>query len=624
MEATTTDHNKAVSSCTTSTSRVAANMMRRTLSVGSHGSHNNNNVEEKLADFDRVLESISPSDKQAYVQAQQRCPHLVELESPPMMFLRRHEFHVWNAATALIGYWEVRWQMFGPERAFLPLDLTGHGALEEEDIAAFAKGFTMLLPEHAQTGAPVIMCCAQYAPDIAQDVIARTFFMIRNVAALNPLAQTLGYFGIIRYSSAWRQMVAQQGIRMGMDALEYIPVQVRHLIMIAQPDEFEVARAHMQTMAAQNPIFAKMHLVADYGDEDLMQKLEAQGFSRQGLPHCIKGGQLTLEQITEGWMQKFQRGLGVEDYCVSHNNRTDTTTTTTTTTTQQPTPSVVSQQLASKPPPPLSSNNNNKAEWGFKVLEETIHFMADNDEKAAYLEAIETAPELVQFESNPQHFLHSVDYDGWAAAQRLCKYWYFRKKWFGPTRAFRPMTMNSNNRQGALSTEDCQMIQKGIFQILPPDTHGRAVLTLRSTGTPKGGSILRALFYFIQKLSEQETSRTTGTVLLIHLVGSVGYIDGNKWTEAFDFVWNATAVKHQKVVLLGYEGSVSMSRGQALKQVFKSDAELVELVENPTENLQRMLAVGFTQEGIPTDLGGLRTPQDFHSWVDHQLALEDK
>ena len=47
-------------------------------------------------------------DKEAYMQAKERCPKLIETESPPLNFLIYCGFDIWKAAYQLLMYWKLR------------------------------------------------------------------------------------------------------------------------------------------------------------------------------------------------------------------------------------------------------------------------------------------------------------------------------------------------------------------------------------------------------------------------------------------------------------------------------------------------------------------------------------
>jgi hypothetical protein len=132
--------------------------------------------------------------------------------------------------------------------------------------------------------------------------------------------------------------------------------------------------------------------------------------------------------------------------------------------------------------------------------------------KQAYLEALERAPLLVERESDPISFLRCEHYDGRAAAHRLVAYWEVRKKFFGPDRAFLPMTQT-----GAMA-EDMEYSEKALISILPDDDHGRPVVcwdrTRTSAAVAPRASVLRCCFYLLQVLSEQERAQKGGCVVM--------------------------------------------------------------------------------------------------------------
>uniref|UniRef100_A0A7S2VC70 BZIP domain-containing protein n=1 Tax=Entomoneis paludosa TaxID=265537 RepID=A0A7S2VC70_9STRA len=91
------------------------------------------------------------------MQALQKAPKVCETESDPLLFVKRCNFDMWSAAKRLCLYWKERLSIFGPQRAFLPLTLTGDGALTVEDVMSLHAGYPAILPEHAaSTGQCVV------------------------------------------------------------------------------------------------------------------------------------------------------------------------------------------------------------------------------------------------------------------------------------------------------------------------------------------------------------------------------------------------------------------------------------------------------------------------------------
>ena len=74
------------------------------------------------------------SEKLEYMEGLSRSPDLVASESDPLQFVRFCNYNVWVAGERLVRYWKARKEAFGDERAFLPLILTGRGALTAVEI----------------------------------------------------------------------------------------------------------------------------------------------------------------------------------------------------------------------------------------------------------------------------------------------------------------------------------------------------------------------------------------------------------------------------------------------------------------------------------------------------------
>jgi hypothetical protein len=150
---------------------------------------------------------------------------------------------------------------------------------------------------------------------------------------------------------------------------------------------------------------------------------------------------------------------------------------------------------------------------GTALMAQALQAIPDTG-KLAYLEALERAPELVERESDPVAFLRCEQYDYWAAADRLVKYWNVRKMVFGPDRAFLPMT------QAGAMLEDMEYLRKGLYMILPDDKFGRTVVywnRIRSTSDviPRD-SLSRCSFYLLQAACERKSTQRKGLIIIIN------------------------------------------------------------------------------------------------------------
>ncbi|KAL7557722.1 hypothetical protein ACA910_005281 [Epithemia clementina (nom. ined.)] len=141
----------------------------------------------------RVIQCLPYEQTRAYRQAMARDAALVQSETDPLHFVRYCGYDVLAGAQRLCLYWTERLQLFGSERAFLPLILTGTGALTPEDLLSLRGGFPSLLPCNAQTGQSVIFFDRRtIIPNITRDHLLRGLFYIFKVLAENDASQVQG------------------------------------------------------------------------------------------------------------------------------------------------------------------------------------------------------------------------------------------------------------------------------------------------------------------------------------------------------------------------------------------------------------------------------------------------
>jgi hypothetical protein len=140
----------------------------------------------------QALQEIPLEEKDAYLEAMERVPQLIDLESPPHLFLKAEQDEPWAAAERLVNYWELRRWLFG-DRAWLPMTSTGNGTLCQEDVELLKTGFCTLLDEDDAHNRGVI-CFQVTRRKLEYDRIAmvRVIFYVLTVALERPSVQENG------------------------------------------------------------------------------------------------------------------------------------------------------------------------------------------------------------------------------------------------------------------------------------------------------------------------------------------------------------------------------------------------------------------------------------------------
>ena len=140
-----------------------------------------------------------------------------------------------------------------------------------------------------------------------------------------------------------------------------------------------------------------------------------------------------------------------------------------------------------------------------EVIRSHVHHVIqsslDADTSLAYRTVHRQAPWLILLESDPVHFVRYCQYDLWAAAQRLCRYWTERRKLFGADRAYLPLTLTGT---GALTQQDVWNVLSGALTILPTTRSGHACCLTDRRKVLKDSpptSRLRSFFYIFHILA---------------------------------------------------------------------------------------------------------------------------
>jgi len=253
---------------------------------------------------DYIVEKIPPEEKADYLEALERCPRVVENESPVLAFLKCEDFNAKAAAERLVRYWRERRFLFGEEKAFLPIRL--HQAMRD-DLDMLERGTILLLPDDAR-GRTVV------------------YYDRNRVDYSNPnrfsLLRVLWYIG--------HAGLAQESCENGVVIITNFRVESTNMFnrkltkliwfTVNQCLPIKVCSVH----ACRVPLFGiflipaikscigrhvRLRFIVHKGgtNEDIVRKLERYGLRRSGIPDTL-GGTYTSD-IDEWLEERFMLGL---------------------------------------------------------------------------------------------------------------------------------------------------------------------------------------------------------------------------------------------------------------------------------------------------------------------------
>ena len=144
---------------------------------------------------DTIIRSnmIALEDSAAYLEATTVNADVVQTETDPIQFVRHCNYDLWAGAKRLCLYWKMRKRLFG-KRAFLPMVLTGAGALTEQDLYTLKASFPALLPESPTHPKSLLLDRRRCIPDheSSTENKLRCLFYLMKVLAEDDRAQIDG------------------------------------------------------------------------------------------------------------------------------------------------------------------------------------------------------------------------------------------------------------------------------------------------------------------------------------------------------------------------------------------------------------------------------------------------
>ena len=263
-----------------------------------------------------ALNAIPEVEKLAYAEAMQRCPRLVDWESPPERYLRFDNFDATAAALRIVDYWEARLELFGPERAFLPLTLSSEGALNDEDLAVLRTGNYMVLANDTFGRSVVLHDWARLTSQEVMNPNSRTrcLFYVMSTVAERENSVDAGWTLLSVFSSKMRKitfdMAQYEKVMSLFGVRNIIPIRLasaHHILLSTRPalsSVLSLSKRVFDGMGEHKPKTLSFHNKRPLDEVQL--DLRTHGFHLEGLPKVPLDGLFTFGSFRR-WMDDRAR-----------------------------------------------------------------------------------------------------------------------------------------------------------------------------------------------------------------------------------------------------------------------------------------------------------------------------
>lgn len=615
-------------------------------------------MEEKaLAALEVALSLVPEHEKADYLKVLQVAPALVFKESDPIKFLRFTGFNAPAAALALIRYWKGRRHVFG-ENAFLPLTLTGDGALDEPVFDMIRSGIS-ITPVRDKSGRSILFY--DTSRRIIQDLGPRHryFFYVHQYLMENDLSQTEGYV-LVTLGNLTFDAVTYETLSMVMSIfpvrlkewhfLSYVPNQRRQIHFSSQLRKFLVEN-YCRLLRGQT---VYVHNVCSR--DGLVNALATHDIDMSRIPLAL-GGNWSYWQVHE-WFE-WRKGQDKKRYastipkgnellaglCLAHSSEPPRLPLTKRARTHdnpfvQGTRRNIETINFEEPTVKMSSLQElalrqalikwQEGQGNHTFLNDVAHYFCRQLNRglqrlpvsatAAYMDATSKAPATVwEEESNLMSFLLAEDFHVFFAASRLARYWDLR---FDVFRDKKYMAMNQTGEGALQRRTDLSLLDSGFVQLLPHDVEGCSVIFIDTTclkGTNLSVRINRCLFYMFSLATENVKSQRQGVSVIMriktnekHLLGGidVGFIE--RITESLPL-----RIKAMHILVDTLEPEAK------LQCTLTVDGPVhVHHINSKEEILRTLEGFGFRKDGLPRCASGTWGTSQFTLWQEVRARIE--
>jgi hypothetical protein len=544
-------------------------------------------------ELEKAVDCISMEMKAEYAEALRICPRVAATESDPLMFLRRESFNYWAAALRLASYWKLRKDIFQGE-AFSPL-------LASSNLDYLESGVFRLLPPDKQ-GRSVLCFNVNSLDEFPLDLKAfrQACFYFASILAQDVRNQCEGFILICLFSRKIPEIC--YSCRDILDiTIKALPVKVSRILLV---------QASVTTLTGSEFSLEVVPCVARFVGSAL-ERLSVpifgetldqvkKGLRASGIPAT------TIAQLISGEDVRLESDLASIDDEAAMSSHTFA-----------PRKSVLA---------PLSVQPCNHELIRLAQMEEVLRSLPQG-EKAAFLEASQTAPQLIDIETPQIRFLRFEKMNPNAAARRLVTYWQMRKEVFSE-RFCLPLSIASG--PSALSDFDLKVLGSGAGAFVSCDQTGRAIILFNPSRADFVGDHdrferIRALFYVVQVASEFSSEAVTMTVFSIRGASPRSvqfYLDFMERGAPIRLVHSNICILSPKSGWRSYMQACVPRLMQGLpKHVLRNLT--IHIASTRKDILGRLEAAGFLVHHLPDCLGGHWTCEEsFASWLQQRTQVD--
>ena len=250
----------------------------------------------------------------------------------------------------------------------------------------------------------------------------------------------------------------------------------------------------------------------------------------------------------------------------------------------------------------------------------------DNDVTRDYFDALELEPRLVERETPKINFLRTDDFDSYSAANRLARYWKYRRQLFFE-RWLLPINLTG---KGALNVDEVEIIKTGYLVMSVDSVHGDVFGLIDISRLPVWNSLAveRIAFYWIAVFAQESVQ--LGGFRFVHAISSAPRPQVAVDNQAWEMVLKAFHCRVKGI-------TIAKTYEEGRQPLIDFYAEYTSLVLSQNErlpirsleagstqgNLQLLLQDGVSRQFLPKYLGGTYDYSQFDEWIRSRITIED-